>query len=148
MWWWILPGGPMNPQNYIQSHLQDFQDYRKFEFLQMRNDKFLRRNVILSSFMVLNPTWQKLHGLYCNHNRKVQLCHSCPVVIMWLNVRAVPECTHGDFSHELPGWSRNSTAPPFAQMNQRTDWRERFKWIPVHLHVETLDCCRLGDSPR
>lgn len=144
----MVPGGPVNPQNYIQSHLQDFQDYRKVEFFQKRNDKFLRRDVTLPSFMVLNPPWQKLHGLYCNHNRKIQLPHRYPVVITWLSARAVPEYAHSAFSHEFPGWSANSTAPLSAQMNQRSGLRDSFKWIPVHLHVEALDCCRLGDSPR
>lgn len=89
----MLSGGPANPQNYIQNHLWDFQGYRKAEFFQMMNDKFLRRDVTFSFFIVLNPTWQKLHGLYYNHSRKNQLSHSCPVAIMWLRVRAMPEST-------------------------------------------------------
>lgn len=126
----MLPGSPANPQNYIQSHPQDFQGHRKVEFFQMMNDKFLRRDVTLSSFLVLNPTWQKLHGLYCNHNRKIQLSHSCSVVMLWLSVRAVSECTHSAFSQKFPGWSRNSTAPPSAQMNQRTDCRAGLNEFP------------------
>lgn len=118
----MLLRGPANLQNCIQSHLQDFQGYRKVEFFQMMNHNFLRRDVSLSSYMVLNPTWKKLIGLYCN-NRKIQLSHSCPVVIMCLRVRAVPECTYSAFSQEFPGWSRNSAAPPPEQLNQRTDWR-------------------------
>lgn len=102
----------------------------------------------LYHLLALKPTWQMLYGLYCNHNRKIHFSHSCPLVIMWLSVRAVPECTHSGFSHEFPGWFRNSTAPPSAQMNQRTDWRDRFKLIPSTFMLSTLDCNGVGDPPR